>query len=467
MVVVQASKLNLPNPSLSSPHITSLLFEPTSLSLALMHSDSSFSLYPSLSPLRISSSLPPPQTTVPAPCSSSTFVLLQNPNSAEPRPLFVASGPHAGGSRILLRFYILQGKKLFHKARVVCNQKDFQFVERFGVLVDSVHGVSVKLAGSVNFFAMYSVSGSKAWIFAVKLVDDEVVKLMRCAVIECSKPVFSITLSFGVLILGEEWGVRVFNLRQLVKGRAKKVKNLQPNSKSDGRKSRLPNGVIGADVLGDLKDYVHSEGGDRCGKCVIEGSSERTCNCYLDGKSNRHLVSVKQRAVRLRQDSSEAGACFLAFSGKDVEASKSRVITSVKAISIQALSPKKFLILDSAGNLHLLCWFNRVTGSDMTPHIRQLPQVTNVQKLAVLADSSIRTQTVWLSDGHHSLHVVAASDIVAAVSENDRTENEEKLMQISVIQAIFASEKIEDVIPLASNAILILGQGSLYAYAVS
>lgn len=111
--------------------------------------------------------------------------------------------------------------------------------------------------------------------------------------IECSKPVFSITLSFGVLILGEEWGVRVFNLRQLVEGRAEKVKNLQPNSKSDGRKSRLSNGVIGADVLGDLKDYVHSEGGDRCGKCVIEGSSERTCNCYLDGKSNRHLVSSK------------------------------------------------------------------------------------------------------------------------------------------------------------------------------
>ena len=43
MVVVQASKLNLPNPSLSSPHITSLLFDVHSLSLALMHFDSSLS----------------------------------------------------------------------------------------------------------------------------------------------------------------------------------------------------------------------------------------------------------------------------------------------------------------------------------------------------------------------------------------------------------------------------------------
>ena len=38
----------------SSPHITSLLFNPYSLSLALMHFDSSFSLYPSISLLSLS-----------------------------------------------------------------------------------------------------------------------------------------------------------------------------------------------------------------------------------------------------------------------------------------------------------------------------------------------------------------------------------------------------------------------------
>ena len=37
----------------SSPHITSLLFNPHTLSLALMHSDSSFSLYPSISLLSL------------------------------------------------------------------------------------------------------------------------------------------------------------------------------------------------------------------------------------------------------------------------------------------------------------------------------------------------------------------------------------------------------------------------------
>lgn len=36
-----------------------------------------------------------------------------------------------------------------------------------------------------------------------------------------------------------------------------------------------------------------------------------------------------------------------------------------------------------------------------------------------------------------------------------------------VMQAIFAGEKIQDITSLAANAILILGQGSLYAYTIS
>ncbi|KAM6549248.1 hypothetical protein CsatB_020924 [Cannabis sativa] len=461
MVVVQASKLRLPNPSLSSPHVSSILFDPNSLSLALMHSDTSFSLYPYLSPLHQLSSLPSPtQTIVPAPSSSSAFVLLKNPSPANPKygsesdshVVFVVSGPHAGGSRVLLRFYILQRqKKIFSRAQVVCSQKDLRFDQRLGVLVDSVHGVSIKLSGSVNFMAMYSASTSKVWVFALKLVGDDygdgiAVKLMRCAVIDCCKPLFSISVSFGLLIFGEENGVRAFNLRQLLKGRDSKAKRSQLNS--NVRKLGLPNGVVGVDV-----------GGDRCGKCdVVEGTSELTCHCYLEGSKQKHLLSEKQRAIRLRQDSSESGACFVAFSGKDAEKLNARVTKSVKAISIQAMSPKKFIILDSAGDLHFLCWSNHVPGLDKASHMQRLPRVMNVQRLAVLADSSIRTQTIWVSDGCHSLHMMEASDMDTVVNENDRTDNEEKLMQFSVIRAIFTSEKIEDVIPLAANSTLVLGQ---------
>lgn len=90
-----------------------------------------------------------------------------------------------------------------------------------------------------------------------------------------------------------------------------------------------------------------------------------------------------------------------------------------------------------------------------------------VQKLAVLPDIASRTQSVWASDGYNSVHMMLASDMDNAVNENDRNDSEEKLIHISAVLTIFASEKIQDLIPLATNAILILGQGNLYTYAIS
>ncbi|KAM5580992.1 hypothetical protein ABKV19_010282 [Rosa sericea] len=453
MVVVQASKLNLPYPSLSSPHITSLLFEPNSLSLALMHSDSSFSLYPSLSSPLSLSSLPPPQTLIHPPSSSSTFLLLQNPNpNPNPRVLFIVSGPYKGGSQVLLRFYILHKQTQFVRAQVVCTQKDLNFDHKLGVLVDSNHGVSIRLSGSVNFFAMYSVSGSKISVFAVKDVggDGVAVKLMRCAVIDCCKLVWSISVSFGFLILGEDDGVRVFNLRQLVKGRVRKAKTSNSSLKL--------NGVIG--------DNVHSEAGD-CGNKHGSGKCEGTCDGYLCRKNDRNCVSVKQRSVKLKQDSCEDGVCFAAFKGKELETSKSRRRIPVKAISIDALSPNKLLILDSDGGLQLLHLSIPVIGSDITTFMQQLPNTMKVQKVAVLPEIAARTQSVWVSDGYNSVQMMVASDMDSAVSQNDLNESKEKPMHITVGLTIFTGEKIQDLTPLAGNAILILGQGNLYTYATS
>ncbi|XP_008379521.2 uncharacterized protein [Malus domestica] len=468
MVIVQASKLSLPNPSLSSPpQITSLQFEPHSLSLALMHSDSTFSLYPSLpSPLSLSS-LPPPQTLIAPPSSSSTFLLLQNPNSSPNTwTLFIASGPHKGGSQVLLRFYILQNQKQFVRAQVVCTQKGLKFDGKLGVLVDAYHGVSIKLAGSVNFFAMYSVSSSQISVFAVKAVGDDgvVVKLMRCAVIECCKLVWSISISFGFLILGEDNGVRVFNLRQLVKGRVRKAKNLSSSSKNEGRNLGLPNGVIGDQVHSDLGDCGNKHGGSKCGG--VEGSLEITCSGNLCAKNDRNYVSVKQRSVKLNQDSCEEGVCFVEFKGKEFETSKSKRTIPAKAISIEALSPNKFLILDSDGGLRILHLSGPVIGSEITSCVQQLPHIMKVQKLAVLPDIDSRTQSVWASDGYNSVQMMLASDV--DIAENGKNDSEEKLIHVSVLLSVFASEKIQDLIPMAANAILILGQaGSLYTYAIS
>ncbi|KAL5808130.1 hypothetical protein ACOSQ3_028821 [Xanthoceras sorbifolium] len=276
VVVSQASKLTLPNPSLPSapPNTISVLFEPNSLSLALMHSDSSLSLYPSLSLLSLSSLPSTPQTLVPPPSSSSTFLLLHsnsNPNS-NPRVLFIVVGPHKSGAQVLLRLYLLQkSNNVYSRAQVSCSQKGLRFDPNLGVLLDVNHGASIKLVGSVNFFAMYSFSSSKIWIFGVKSMDGDDdddgsrLKLMRCAVIECCKPIWSMSLSFGFLIFGEENGVRVLNLRNLVKRKMKRVRNFDSNGNYETKSLGLPNGIICDAVL--------------------------ACNGYLDGRIDKHSVS--------------------------------------------------------------------------------------------------------------------------------------------------------------------------------
>ncbi|XP_021887971.1 uncharacterized protein LOC110807221 isoform X2 [Carica papaya] len=468
MVVVQASKLNLTNPafslpSSSSPQISSLLFEPTSLSLALMHSDSSLSLYPSSSPLYISS-LPPPQTLIPPPSSSSTFLLLrpQNPNpnlnptnGSSPRVLFIVGGPHSGGSRVLLRFYALwRDNKGFTRARVVGNHRGIEFDQKLGVFLNVNHGISIKIAGSINFFTLYSVSSSKIWVFGVKLLDEGdtdggvvTVKLIKCAVIECSRPVWSISVSCGFLIFGEENGVRVWSLRNLVKGKVRKMKShISLNGKLEGKGMRLPNGVT--------MDSVHGRG----------SNSEIGSNGHLDSKTGKQGVSVKWRSAKYRQESSEGGSCFVAFKEEIVNLkSKTWPLMSLKAISTQALSPKQFLILDSAGDLHILHVANAVSGSSMTCSMRQLPHIMEVQKLVVLPEISLRAQTFWVMDAFYSLHMVALREGDAIVNENGGNEREEKPMQISVVQAIFAAEKIQDAVPIAGNGILILGQDDGHA----
>ncbi|KAF5751615.1 hypothetical protein HS088_TW02G00630 [Tripterygium wilfordii] len=450
MVVVQASKLSFTNPSLSST--TSLQFDAHSLSLALIHSDSSISLYPSLSPLSLTSfPSPSPQTLIPPPSSSSSFLSLQssNPNTT-PRVLFIVAGPHRGGSQILLRFYIVhESKNLFSRAQVVCTQKGVSFEPRLGVLLDLNHGLSVKLAGGINYFALCLNSSSKVLVFGVKMVGgDEIgVKLMRCAVIECCTHVWSMSVSFGFLILGEDNGVRVFNLRALAKGKAKKVKcsisNVSENHCLNGR---------------------HDDG-----RGSPNGSSEVPCNDLSDGKINKLSAAkqqLEQKSIGFPQNSIEVGECFVTFTRKE-EGNLQSMRASVKAVSVQALSSKKFIILDSTGDLHVLCLASHALGSNLNYHMRQLPHVVKVQKLAILPDISSRTPIIWVSDLYHSVHVLGVSDMGPAVHKNDASKCKDKLMQISVIQAIFAGEKIQDVVPLAANGILLLGQDNLYVYAIS
>ncbi|CAI9110709.1 OLC1v1010778C3 [Oldenlandia corymbosa var. corymbosa] len=428
MVIVEACQLALPNPSLSypfpPPHITSFLFDPNSLSLALHHSDTSLSLYPSFSPLSLSS-FPPPSSLIPAPTSSAAFLHLHHPSSPNPFSVFLTTSPFHGGTSVLLRFFMFNPtRKVCSKLRVRSTHRDLKVDDkRFGVVFAVSHGVSLKLEGGSNVFALYSVSNSKIWVFAVKLVTEfEEVKLMKCAVIDCVFPVFSISIKFGHLILGEENGVRVLPLRSLVKGKTKKDgrvnsrRNVNVGVEKSG--SKLHNGLIQGPNGTELVVYpnrhrVHNVE-------AAEGSLTDELYDGVEGKTGKHTESVKLRTMKFRLGSKECGECFLAFNieeAKNLEPSK-KLEKPPKAISIQALSPSKFLVLDSTGVLHLLSFPSSARGSESPYQMKQLTQKMKVCKFSVLPGA----QAVWISDGQYTVHEIVLPDEETSNSETDGKE---------------------------------------------
>lgn len=94
----------------------------------------------------------------------------------------------------------------------------------------------------------------------------------------------------------------------------------------------------------------------------------------------------------------------MALKGRGIEDLKSAKMMSLKAISIQALSPKKILILDSVGGLHLLHIASTANGSDFSCNIRPLPHLMKVQMLTSLPDISISMFVQFLCSTHFYIH---------------------------------------------------------------
>lgn len=195
---------------------------------------------------------------------------------------------------------------------------------------------------------------------------------------------------------------------------------------------------------------------------VINGSVDEKI-----GKQFDH--SAKLKPVKMRQNSKDGGIRFVAFKCNELEDQNSSKVpsTSIKAISVHFLAHDKFLILDSFGDLYLLSLSNPVSGSDSTCEMKKLTLSMKVQNLAVLPDDSSRPQTVWLSDGQYTIHAMIVSDADSPANENETKDIEEKI-QNAATEVIFTSEKIQEIIPLAANAILLLGQANnMFAYAIS
>lgn len=77
------------------------------------------------------------------------------------------------------------------------------------------------------------------------------VDLLKCAVVDCDLPIYSIGMSMGVMVLGEIGGVRVFPMRMLVKGgefKGKRKGQFAAGKSGDklfeSGKRVVPNGVV-------------------------------------------------------------------------------------------------------------------------------------------------------------------------------------------------------------------------------
>ncbi|CAK9155921.1 unnamed protein product [Ilex paraguariensis] len=199
----------------------------------------------------------------------------------------------------------------FTKAKIICNHSDLKYDDKkFGVVFGVNHGVSIMLVGSINVFAMYSASNSKIWVFSVKIMDNEEdgvnMKLIKCALIDCTVPVFSISISFGFLVLGEVNGVRVFPLRPLVKGKVKKTRRVCKNfnvgldtGEFDGQRLNLPNGVA-REVNGSDEFDNNSKDCTNCGvvgrgtrSIAPEGTVEVSSNGHREKKIDKQGVVSK------------------------------------------------------------------------------------------------------------------------------------------------------------------------------
>ncbi|WOL03148.1 hypothetical protein Cni_G11868 [Canna indica] len=472
---LHASKLDLPLPTSSFPSpypsspaaaVSSLLFEPSSHSLALMLVDSSALLYPSLSP---GPSHSPSPTAVPPPSTAACFLRLLPSN----RVVFLSASPLAAGSAVQLRSWILAPRcggasSTFAPARLdYRNERD-----QPAVTLGFRHGHTVRLVGSVNAFVIHSSAANQIWVMAARPASAEkgTVHLVKCAVIELTLPIYSITLSTRSMLLGEVDGVRVFPLWPLLKGRISKSRDVGHRKASasmeDICNKNLPNGLV------IPKTSLVPESGSRC-DCSGSGQ-EAEAEGKTDGCSAPHKLKI----VRIRQDSGDLYSFFVVIKRPESQNYKVQagVPTSSKAVCIHVLSQKKYLILDSTGDLHVLKL--KDSGMSLEPtsqfsmfsedaHLYHLDNVMEVQLLATLPDTSSKTQFVWLSDGGYSIHLISLDDTETTVGEGDNDENKQKASIFSVVGAIFTSEKIQDIVPISTNSCLVLCQGNMFIYGIA
>ncbi|XP_020106259.1 uncharacterized protein LOC109722576 [Ananas comosus] len=472
---------------LSTPTIHSLPLT-RSAAVSLLSEPSPPPSPPFLAPCSSLSDSPPPLPILPPHplyLSAPHLVLHRPPRCFVTHPLspsspahvlFLAASPSPSAS-VLLRAWSLPSRaSAFAPASLALNPRAPAAPAARGLAVDALpFGLGVRLAGSVNAVALHSLAAAQIWILAARTSEAAaVVELSKCAVIELSTPIYAMAAAMGCLILGEVGRVRAFPLRPLIKGRAAKKGGGLSSGQGNGdscKKKGVLNGVVVVPTSrrkrGEARSFVAGRGSELRDGC--------RCNGEVEGRVEGELTPIKLKMLRIKQNSENSYSFLVAMNCASVQKQKNGtgVLASAKAVSVHALSKNKFLILDSVGDLHVLSLRNKAVPSGITDqcsltskeaHTYRLDHPMKIQLLAVLPNTSAKTQVVWVSDGAHTVHMMSLSDIEYSVGGNVEEERKSTMIQISAIEAIFVSEKVRDIVPISSNAVLVLGQGNIFVY---
>ncbi|TVU35444.1 hypothetical protein EJB05_17334, partial [Eragrostis curvula] len=439
------SAYRLPLPP-THPPPSSLLLAPPSAptrALALLFPNSSAHLFPSLPNPATAASLPAP-TAVPAPLAAAACFALLLPSS---HLIFLSAHPSPASPAVHLRAYALGSAPAL--ARFAPAPLSFKrHVSASGLPLPGLpFGLGVRLAGGVNVVALLSLAARQIWLLGPRLAaDGRAVELHKCAVVELepARPVYSMEVAIGRLLLGEAGGVRVFPLQGLMKGgkenEGKKEGNVAAGKKSLHKKNGIVNGmavpVRRGSFVGGERDAVST-----CKLTTLRAkqSSGSYCSFSVTVRNDDHTM---QGGMELRK--------------------------SVQAVSIHPFSKNKCLVLDSSGVLHVISLPNTEMGSSAgnkqyseNIHIYHLDYPMKVQLSAVFPSGSTKTQIFWVSDGGHSVHIMSAFDVDSTDSNNGDGAGDRELttIKLSAMEAIFTSEKVQDIVPISKDSVLILGQG--------
>ncbi|KAL3686694.1 hypothetical protein R1sor_013003 [Riccia sorocarpa] len=186
------------------------------------------------------------------------------------------------------------------------------------------------------------------------------------------------------------------------------------------------------------------------------------------------LAPMKQQ----QQDLGPVGPLFVTTSKESREHGFMAVkgMLQAQVVDIQEITPRRFVLLDSSGDLHLLAMEDvqdRGTRSSLRgshPKMTSLKAPIKVSSMGLLLpavqstkrEPRVLERKIWISDGRYSSYIVIIpSDSSGEVSAEARIADTGHTagLPLTVSETVFTSERVDTVAAVSSETVLVMTQG--------